>query len=210
MNTLPLEVIEYIAKLDNKTWYLLVQVYKFLSEKNDVDDMKRRFLLCSLSGTEYSPVYYLPNGDLHTFENPCETHHSKNQSYLKIWFKDNKIHRDNDEPAVIVICPKDRKYYMPISDFPMFNHLSDKLGNFYNISNMKMWFKDNNLYRDNDLPVITDISNTYKEWRKDNVLHRDNDLPAIITGNSTIWYSNGKLVAGSSKYHNHSWFQDVL
>ena len=51
METLPLELIEYISKIDNKTWYLLVQVYRFLYEKtlnsNYMNELKRKFLLCS-------------------------------------------------------------------------------------------------------------------------------------------------------------------
>jgi hypothetical protein len=223
MNTLPLEVIEYIAKLDNEIWYKLVQVYKFLSEKNNVDDMKQRFLLCSTMSNDveydhnvkykynskfhidnevvYTPnkqyyklVYYLPNGDLHTFENPCVTYCHYIFLYLNIWFKDNKIHRDGDNPAAIflyLVDDTDLKTSF-LREFPIFDHIHDK--NYQVCDYTKMWFKNNNLCRDNDLPVIVKQEHeTHKEWRKNNILHRDNDLPAIINNIGQYWYREGKI-----------------
>ena len=193
MNTLPLEVVEHIAKLDNETWYLLVQVYKFLSEKNNVENMKRRFLLCSSINTEYnkevkykynskfhtskdqrySIVYYLPNGDLHTFEDPCETLPIKG-CYLNIWFKDNKIHRDNNEPALISVYEEVNS--IRLINFPVLQYLYHLFNKYYHIrEDHKMWFKNGNLYRDNDLPVITIGKECKFYYKNGNILRVEND-----------------------------------
>ena len=221
MNTLPLEIIEYIAKLDNKVWYLLVQVYKFLSGK----DMKREFLLCSTINNSisydksvkykynskfhndntidtrvqfYDKVYYLPNGDLHNFEDPCVIN-CENDQYLHVWFKDNKIERDVDEPAVIHV-EKDEKFMgiciVYMYELPLFDYMGVKEA-IYSLNFSKIWFKNGHIHRDNDLPaVIKGKVTEYKEWRKNGLLHRDNDLPSVIFGGEfggQYWHQEGEL-----------------
>jgi len=118
-NILPLEVIEYISRLDNEIWFKLVQVYHFLYKKtldeNYVNDLKRKFLLCSTISPKikynnqykykynekfhydsqiYLIVYYLPNGYLHTFEDSCVALCDNRKDRLRVYYKDNKIHRD--------------------------------------------------------------------------------------------------------------------
>jgi hypothetical protein len=203
MNDLPFEIIEYIAKLDNEIWYKLVQVFKFLSNKNSTEDMKRKFLLCS-SNTGFEPnssvkfkyikkdgyalIYYLPNGNLHTFEDPCIAYDPISDIHINIWFKDNLIHRDND-PAIISMNDK------CFSDYHGYKFLMLKYLNisfFY--ASTKVWLKNGNFYRDDDLPVIVQGEfDEIKEWRKNGLRHSDNDLPAFITDNVRCWYQNDLL-----------------
>jgi hypothetical protein len=96
---------------------------------------------------------------------------------VKKWFKNGKLHRDNDLPAYI---DDDR--------------------------HTQKWYKEGKLHRDNDLPAVIIDSNYYydhyltQKWYKEGKLHRDNDLPAVIIeehieNNSTIkkeWWINGK------------------
>ena len=187
---LPEEVIRYIAELDSQVWFPLVQIFKFLSNTN-VNEMKRKFLLCSTISSDvkydetvtykynktfhdkgYKIVYYLPNNDLHTFDSPCILIHNKDP--LNIWFKDNKIHRDNDEPAVTSNEGLIASIYM--ENIPLFNHIKRSFGDYYCLNTIKMWFKNNFPFRNDDLPcVIRGISGDYKEWRnKDGLLNRDN------------------------------------
>lgn len=188
MNTLPLEVIEYIAKFDNKTWYHFVQVYRFLYEKtlnsNYVNDLKRKFLLYSTitnkrdvnatykynnrfhtlktNDQSYVTVYYLPNGQLHTCNNPCIAYCGN--EILYIWFKDNNIHRDYDLPAVI--------YYGKIQPVP----------EFYILGNINRYF------RDPFDPVNQD------EYNDDELVIRHNphqNEKRILK----MWYHNGRRYA---------------
>ncbi len=87
------------------------------------------------------------------------------KNYSKYWYKNGKLHRDNDLPAIIYKIYQDEDQY---------------------------WFKNGKLHRDNDLPAVVH-QNGYQGWYKNGVLHRDNDLPAQISPNGTLrWYKNGK------------------
>ena len=132
-----------------------------------------------------------------------------------LYFKDYKLHRDNDLPAIIRANGTKMWYYegkkhrennLPaiIDGDSMEWYYEDKLHRYDNDQPAVMinrpkhgafryeWFKNGLLHRDNDLPAIIDhIGN--KEWYYNGVLHRDNDLPAVITYNGyKAWYVNGK------------------
>jgi len=106
MNSLPLEIIEYIAKSDDQVWLIMVQVYKFLAEKSDnlqyMDELKMKFLRrkenVKCNEIEFKVVYLLPNGIFHNGDDP-----SILKSGTLWWLKNDKFHRDNDLPAIINI-----------------------------------------------------------------------------------------------------------
>ena len=99
------------------------------------------------------------NGKLHR-DNDLPAENWKNGSQK--WYKNGKQHRDNDMPAVI-----------------------SKDGNQY-------WYKNGKFHRDNDLPAVI-YSNGRKEWHQNGKLHRDNDLPAMIYPDGTqVWWKDGK------------------
>jgi hypothetical protein len=202
MDLLPLEIIEYIARIDHSTWYKLVQVCRFLSEKtldnNYVSDLKRKFLLCSTISQDiiynrmyrykyndkfhvtdeqkYKIVYYLPNGNLHTFDDPCIAISWNRRNLLHIWFKDNKIHRDNDLPAVIHDMNGSTSIWnmCSIKTEEVFKDILQYFPGFYILDYIHMWFKNGLPHRDNDLPAI--IRKEYMEWRRHGLLYKSNNL----------------------------------
>lgn len=79
---------------------------------------------------------------------------------VKLWFKDGKLHRENDLPAAICY-----DYYIDGKEAK------------------KSWYKDGKLHRENDLPaVIDDISpfTNLEAWHKDGFYYRESDKPAVI------------------------------
>ncbi len=88
-----------------------------------------------------------------------------NNNCSKYWYKNGKLHRDNDLPAII---------------YKIFQDEEDQY-----------WFKNGKLHREHDLPAVMD-QNGYQCWYKNGEIHRDNDLPAEISSNGTQrWYKNG-------------------
>ena len=56
----------------------------------------------------------------------------------------------------------------------------------------KMWYKNGQRRRDNDLPAVIWPDGS-KEWYKNGQRHRDNDQPAVIGSNGyKDWYKNGQ------------------
>ena len=53
-----------------------------------------------------------------------------------------------------------------------------------------VWYKDNVIHRDDDLPAIKSPDGV-QMWYKNGLLHRDNDLPAITCWQYMQWYRNG-------------------
>jgi hypothetical protein len=179
MDNLPSEIVVCIARLNNETWYKLVQVYKFLYIKSlDIEyseELKRKFLFYSTRRQlnvpytfkyndnlheekeeyiGYKIIYYLPNGSLHTFEEPCIITHVYLHVEYQIWYKNNKIHRDNDEPAIIIKC--NASYNQVPSDLDpiilsLDNH--DIIEDLY-LDNSKLWVQNNHLHRENNKPTI--------------------------------------------------------
>lgn len=106
INILPEDVIEYIARQDNKIWIILVQVFGFLAKKSlnleYIDELKMLFIhkrknyVSNISYIKYKISYHLPNGDLHTGNFPCITNNGSEK-----WYKNDKLHRDNDKPTFI-------------------------------------------------------------------------------------------------------------
>ena len=209
MDLLPLEIIEYIAKINSETWYKLVRVYHFLYKKTSdikyVDDLKRKFLLYSTltpsvnksaiykynekyHNLNFIVVYYLPNGNLHTFENPCIVSCCLNTNHLlHVWYKDNKIHRDDDNPSVIHVRNEDKSLFPQISIIQerIFKDILHLFPQYYWLDDIQMWFKHGLPHRDNDLPAI--IRGNHKEWRQNGLLHRNNGMPPCIIFGVKTW-----------------------
>jgi hypothetical protein len=105
------------------------------------------------------------------------------------YFRNGKLHRDNDLPAVI--NANGDKYWYKNG----FKHRDNDLpAIIHNDCGEKIWYKDGLIHRDNYLPAIT-YSSGSRYWYKYGLLHRDNDLPAVIyyDGNK-IWYKDGKQI----------------
>jgi hypothetical protein len=111
--------------------------------------------------------------DSETYKTFCKAMPNNNFVYVNrdIWktayYKNNKLHRDNDQPAVI-------KQY-----------------------GKRLWYQHGTLHRDNDLPAIITHGNMLGNnmaWYQHGKRHRDNDQPAVIHSHGTkYWYQYGLL-----------------
>jgi hypothetical protein len=121
------------------------------------------------------------------------------------WYRDGKLHRDGDLPAVIRAnehCWFDCWNYHLYNDLPAMKlaHFQYKNGK-YNLENeltviiengKQFWYEHGKLNRDGNLPeeICPDGSQC---WYKHGNIHRDGDLPAIIWADgSKCWYQHGK------------------
>ena len=81
------------------------------------------------------------------------------------WYKDGKLHRDGDLPAVV-----------------------------YPNGGGQQWFTDGKLHRDGDMPAIMWPNKGGKRWYKDGKLHRDGDLPAMMFPDGRqVWFKDDKI-----------------
>ena len=95
--------------------------------------------------------------------------------YERVWYKNGKIHRDND-PADIVYYESGQIQY-------------------------EEWYKNGELYRENGPPKICYYENgqiDFEQWYKNGKIHRDNDPADIVYYESgqiknETWYKNGKI-----------------
>lgn len=108
-----------------------------------------------------------------------------------IWYKDNKIHREGDEPAIIT----------------NYNQTWMKNGKRHReggkpavVSNdgFKAWCINDKYHREGDEPAIE--SREVKLWYKYGRKHRDGKKPAVIysNGNKEYWV-NGILMSNENK-----------
>ena len=112
---------------------------------------------------------------LETFENELGT---------QTWYKNGKIHRDNDLPAVINLYG-DQIWYKNGEI-----HRDNDLPAIIYSNGAQYWYQNGLFHRDNDLPAIIFITGT-QHWYKNGSLHRDNDLPAMVFADgSKQWYKN--------------------
>jgi len=106
---------------------------------------------------------------------------------VQYWFKNNKLHRDNDLPAVIRYNNKEQYWYKN-----GLQHRDNDLPAIIFNNGHQVWYKDGLIHRENDLPAII-CENGDREWYKKGKKHRDFDLPAIIYINGhRAWYINGQ------------------
>lgn len=92
------------------------------------------------------------NNELHSFDDKPAIIYPNGIQY---WCKNDKLHRDNDLPAIVI-----------------------SRSNFQ----AKHWFINGQLHRDNDLPAIILIGNIQQinSWYRYGQLYRDNNLPTTI------------------------------
>lgn len=138
----------------------------------------------------------------HSFDDqPCVRHRHKK------WFRNGKLHRDNDLPAY-KHADGTKKWYKNgklhrDNDLPAFT-----------IMFCREWYKEGLLHRDNDLPARD--NGHWKQWFQNGKKHRDNDLPASILGpNYCAWHKDGKrhrdnhqpaVIQKLRKRVKHQWF----
>lgn len=120
-------------------------------------------------------------------EYKAETTYSKRITY----YKNDKIHRDNDLPAVEYASGEKHWYKNGQkhrdNDLPAVEYAE-------RTKCWKWWYKDGQRHRDNDLPAAEFPDGT-KEWYRNGQLHREGDKPAIIEcAGRKFWYKNGKLI----------------
>jgi hypothetical protein len=104
----------------------------------------------------------------------------------RAWYKDDKLHRDGDRPA-LEYPSGDREWYKEGK-----LHRDGNLPAIECASGYRAWYKDGLRHRDGDLPAIEDADGT-GEWYKNGLRHRDGDLPAIVDASGTrYWYKEGR------------------
>ena len=105
------------------------------------------------------------------------------------WYKNNKPHRDNDQPTSIDVDGT-RQWYKN----GKYHRDNDQPAIIY-FNGTRCWFKNGKIHRDNDQPAII-YSDGSKRWHKNGRRHRDNDKPAVIDIDGTQrWYKNGEWYA---------------
>ena len=107
------------------------------------------------------------------------------------WYQNGELHRDNDKPAIE--CVDGSKSWWQNGKRHRYN---DNPAIEY-ANGTKFWYQNDELHRDNDKPAEEWADGT-KAWYQNGKRHRDNDKPAIEHANGTkIWYQNGKFIRHS-------------
>ena len=122
MLQLPNELIKTIVTYDNETWIKCCHLSKYFLQFNDQDELKLKFLRSDMKNC-YKICYFLPNGLLHNYDKPSVLLCDDLEFY-----KNGKLHRDNDLPAKILT------------------------------NGGSLWYKNGDRHRDNDLPAYIDVN----------------------------------------------------
>jgi hypothetical protein len=103
-----------------------------------------------------------------------------------IWYKDDKIHRDEDEPAIITNY---NKTWMKNGK----RHREGDKPAVVSIDGFKSWCINDKYHREGDNPAIE--SKEVSIWFKNGRKHREGNKPAVIykNGNKEYWV-NGMLI----------------
>jgi hypothetical protein len=102
----------------------------------------------------------------------------------RAWYKDDKLHRDGDRPA-LEYPSGDREWYKEGK-----LHRDGNLPAIECASGYRAWYKDGLRHRDGDLPAIEDASGN-RFYYKEGKLHRDGNLPAIECSDGyREWWKN--------------------
>ena len=102
-------------------------------------------------------------------------------------YLDGKLHRDNDQPAVVYRNGK--KTWWVNGERHRDNDQPAYIGSY----GRKYWWVNGKQHRDNDQPAVTWPDGS-KEWYVNGKRHRDNDKPAAIYADgSKAWYVNDRL-----------------
>lgn len=129
---------------------------------------------CDTMNTVFTKKYYgNKDGYECTFlDEQCTISHSFNDepaaysNHHKFWYKNGKLHRENDNPAVI-----------------------------YGRDQVKQWYNNGKLHRENDNPAVI-YYDRFKEWYIYGQRHRDNDKPAVIYNDGfQEWWRHGEQIS---------------
>jgi len=168
--------------MENNGTYETVDVINTLvNDEIVVTNIRKVYVNNILNLVEYKNQ----EGKLHRDSNSPEgdgpaqiTYNAKTEKIeFEKWYKDGKLHRDGDLPAIISYNSK--------------------------IIIKKCWYKDGKLHRDGNLPALIKYNSRGKWieeecWYKNGKLHRDGDLPALKSYrgpgviNMLIWFKKGK------------------
>ena len=103
------------------------------------------------------------------------------------WYRDGKLHRDNDLPAMIRALGTQKWY----KDGKL--HREGDLPAVIWANGTQNWYKYGKQHRDGDLPAEIILASGAQRWYIEGKQHRDNDLPATIWADgSQCWYKDGK------------------
>jgi hypothetical protein len=89
------------------------------------------------------------------------------------WYKNGKIHRDNDLPAIVKSSGY-REWWIEGSQ-----HRDNDLPAIVHPNGDEEWWFNNERHRDNDLPAIVRVCGTLM-WFRHGTLHRNNDYPVVM------------------------------
>lgn len=98
----------------------------------------------------------------------------------KFWYRNEKLHRDGDRPAI-----EERDGNRWVKHSPqLMNEFETKIPKVIYAEEVLEWYKDGLLHRDGDAPAKIIFSERNKlemlSWYKEGELHRDGDKPASI------------------------------
>jgi hypothetical protein len=123
------------------------------------------------------------------------------------WYQDGKLHRDGDKPAKI--CADGTLFWCQHGEA----HRDNDQPAIIHIDGWKEWRQRGYLHRDNDQPALTYVDGRC-EWYQNGKLHRDNDLPAVIYADgSQFWYQHGERHRDNDRpaviraYGSRKWYQ---
>jgi len=127
-------------------------------------------------------------GKVHRENGPAFKTYYKGVVSRASWFRDGRLHREDDEPASIWYD----QYGGIVSENWAVNDEFHREGNkpaiirYYSDSSIyNKWYKNGELHRENDKPADIQWAEDckkvyYKKWFKNGQLHRENDQPAYI------------------------------
>lgn len=98
-------------------------------------------------------------------------------------FSERVIFIDVEETNIIVYTLVGRTHRNHRDDLPAITQNNTYYGC------TKLWYKNDNIHRDNDLPAKICENSNLRVWYKDGMIHRDNG-PAIIDYDVEWWYKN--------------------
>jgi hypothetical protein len=211
---LPLDILRVISLVDSASYFLMVQtcrgiaipnaMAKFCVYRECVYLPTFEYIVQSVwllpNGNPHSPDANTPaitleddhmrwyhNGRLHRDGGPAIINNDNGKTTQK-WYRHGKQHRD-DGPATIMSDRKEwwvngRRYRA--NDKPQV-----VIHPFDPSTKRKIWYRGNNIHRDNDLPAV--VSGDVQKWYQHNKLHRDSDLPAYIFEDVRKWYQHDEL-----------------
>ena len=168
---------------------------------------RRLFNKMIFLGSEFIECKNKPEGDYFHFHiQRSEKEIIKGIEHIKIiskskdviYFKNEKIHREDDKPAIL---------YHGVGSFWYKDgvpHRDNDLPACIFDNGTKEWHKDGKIHREGKPAIVFDNANE-QEWFVDGLRHRENDLPAKVINFEKyvleIWYLNDKIMR---RTHNPS------